>query len=50
MASSMEIEEKDFRHGCVGRGGLRPTAAGDFLEDLLHIGIGHIGFTQPVED
>ena len=45
MASGMEIEEKDFGHGGIGRGGLRATAAGDFLEDLLDVGIGHIGFT-----
>ena len=50
VASGMEIEEKDFGHGGVGRGGLGLAATGDFLEDLLDVGIGHIGFTEPVED
>ena len=50
MASSMEIKEKDFGHGGVGRGGLGLAATRDFLEDLLDIGIGHIGFTEPVEN
>ena len=45
MASGMEIEEEDFGHGGIGGGGLGLAAAGDFLEDLLDIGIGHIGFT-----
>ena len=45
MTSGVEIEEKDFGHGGIGGGGLGLAAAGDFLEDLLDIGIGHIGFT-----
>ena len=45
MTSGMEIKEEDFGHGGVGRGCLGLAAACDFLEDLLDIGIGHIGFT-----
>jgi hypothetical protein len=43
------VEEEDFSHGGVGWGGLIATAAGDFLEDLFHIGARHIGLGQPVE-
>jgi len=50
MASSMEIEEKDFGHGGVGGGWLGLAATGDLLEDLLDISVGHIGFTEPVEN
>ena len=45
MASGMEIKEKDFGHGGVGGGGLGLAAKGNFLEDLLDIGIGHIGLS-----
>ena len=50
MASGMEIEEKDFGRSGVGGGGLGLAAAGNFLEDLWDIRIGHIGFAEPVED
>ncbi len=49
MASGVVVEEEDFSHGGVGWGGLVAASAGDFLEDLFHIGAGHIGFGQPVE-
>ena len=49
VASGVVIKEEDFSHGGVGWGGLIAAAAGDFLENLFHIGAGHIGFGQPVE-
>ena len=44
VASGVVVKEEDFSHGGVCRGGLIAAAAGDFLEDLLHIGASHIGF------
>jgi len=49
VASGVVVEEEDFSHGGVGWGGLVAAAAGDFLEDLFHIGARHIGFCQPVQ-
>ena len=49
VASCVVVKEEDFSHGGVGGGGLIVAAAGDFLEDLFHIGACHIGFGQPVE-
>ena len=49
VASRVVVEEEDFSHGGVCGGGLIMTAAGDFLEDLFHIGARHIGFGQPVQ-
>ena len=49
MASGVVVKEEDFSHGGVGWGGLIAAAAGDFLENLFHIGACHIGFGQPVE-
>jgi hypothetical protein len=49
VASGVIVKEEDFSHGGVCRGGLIAAAAGDFLEDLFHIGARHIGFGQPVE-
>jgi hypothetical protein len=49
VASGVVVEEEDFGHGGVGWGGLIAAAAGDFLEDLFHIGTRHIGFGQPVQ-
>jgi hypothetical protein len=49
MASGVVVEEEDFSHGGVCGGGLIAAAAGDFLQNLLYIGAGHIGFGQPVE-
>ena len=49
VASSVVVEEENFGHGGVGWGGLIAAAAGDFLENLFHIGASHIGFGQPVE-
>ena len=49
VASGMVVKEEDFSHGGVCGGGLIAAAAGDFLENLFHIGACHIGFGQPVE-
>jgi hypothetical protein len=49
VASGVVVKKEDFGHGGVGWGGLVAASAGDFLEDLFHIGAGHIGFGQPVE-
>ena len=49
VASGVVVKEEDFSHGGVGWGGLIAASAGDFLEDLFHIGARHIGFGQPVE-
>jgi hypothetical protein len=49
MASGVVVEEEDFSHGGVCWGGLVSAPAGDFLENLFHIGACHIGFGQPVE-
>jgi hypothetical protein len=49
VASGVVVEEEDFSHGGVCGGGLIAAAAGDFLENLFHIGACHIGFGQPVE-
>jgi hypothetical protein len=43
------IKEEDFSHGGVCGGGLIAASAGDFLENLFHIGASHIGFGQPVQ-
>ena len=48
VASGVVIKEEDFSHGGVGWGGLIAASAGDFLENLFHIGACHIGFGQPV--
>jgi hypothetical protein len=44
VASGVVVEEENFSHGGVGWGGPIATAAGDFLENLFHIGACHIGF------
>jgi len=49
VASGVVVKEEDFSHGGVGWGGLIAASAGDFLENLFHIGACHIGFGQPVE-
>jgi len=49
MASGVVIKEEDFSHGGVRGAGLIAASAGDFLENLFHIGACHIGFGQPVE-
>jgi hypothetical protein len=49
VASGVVIKEEDFSHGGVCLGGLVAAPAGDFLENLFHIGACHIGFGQPVE-
>ena len=49
VASGVIIKEEDFGHGRVGWGGLIAASAGDFLENLFHIGACHIGLGQPVE-
>jgi hypothetical protein len=49
VASGVVVKEEDFGHGGVGWGGLVTASAGDFLENLFHIGASHIGFGQPVE-
>ena len=49
VASGVVVEEEDFGHSGVGWGGLIAATAGDFLEDLFHIGARHIGFGQPVQ-
>ena len=49
VASGVVVKEEDFSHGGVCGGGLIAATAGDFLENLFHIGAGHIGFGQPVE-
>jgi hypothetical protein len=49
VASGVIVEEEDFGHGGVCRGGLIAASAGDFLENLFDAGPGHIGFGQPVE-
>jgi hypothetical protein len=49
VASGVVVEEEDFSRGGVCGGGLIAASAGDFLEDLFHIGACHIGFGQPVE-
>ena len=49
VASGVVVKEEDFSHGGVCGGGLVAAPAGDFLENLFHIGACHIGFGQPVE-
>jgi len=49
VASGVVVKEEDFGHGGVGWGGLVAAAAGDFLQNLLHICACHIGFGQPVQ-
>jgi hypothetical protein len=49
VASGVVVEEEHFGHGGVGWGGLIAASAGDFLEDLFHIGARYIGFGQPVQ-
>jgi hypothetical protein len=49
VASGVVVKEEDFSHGGVGGGGLIAASAGDFLENLFHIGACHIGLGQPVE-
>jgi len=49
VASGVVVKKEDFSHGGVGWGGPIAASAGDFLEDLFHIGACHIGFGQPVE-
>jgi len=49
MASGVVVKKEDFSHGGVGWGGLIAASVGDFLENLFHVGSGHIGFGQPVE-
>jgi hypothetical protein len=49
VASGVVVKKEDFGHGGVSWGGLIAASAGDFLEDLFHIGARHIGFGQPVE-
>jgi hypothetical protein len=43
------VKEEDFSHSGVCGGGLIAASAGDFLENLFHIGACHIGFGQPVQ-
>ncbi len=49
VASGVVVKEEDFSHSGVCGGGLIAASAGDFLENLFHIGACHIGFGQPVE-
>ncbi len=50
VPGEVKIIKEDFGHGGVGC--CRPIApsAGDFLQNLFHIGVGHIGFSEPVDD
>jgi hypothetical protein len=49
VASSVIVKEEDFSHSGVCGGGLIVAAAGDFLQNLFHIGTRHICFGQPVQ-
>jgi hypothetical protein len=49
VASGVVVKEEDFSHGGVCGGGLIAASAGDFLQNLFHIGACHVGFGQPVD-